>query len=64
VAGNGKALSMEIKIRTKNYTCSDIYDSLETTGENYNHSKSEPFKKSTASKFLPSLKLMTLGNGW
>lgn len=45
MAGNGKALSMKIKIRTKNYTCSDIYDSLATTGENYNHSNSESLKK-------------------
>lgn len=45
MAVNGKTLSMKIKIRTKNYTCSDIYDSLATTEENYNHSNSESFKK-------------------
>lgn len=64
MVGNGKVLLMEIKIRIKNYICSDIYDFLEIIGENYNYSKLEFFKKLIVSKFFFFLKFMIFGNGW
>lgn len=56
MAEKGKAYSIEIKIRTKNCTCSDIYDFQATAGENYTQSNLESLKtkKLTTSNFFSS----------